>query len=285
VAHSRLGTVLVRAGVLSEEESLASARFIVVDPDAPLAHRLGLTAAQMAEALASELGLPLVHPSLIQPKRDVIEALPEELARRTRVLPVLLVRRAEKVTLWVAMEDPTDHGALEECSVAAGAVTRPMVTSGEELRGSYHRWYGGPAPKPAPPPPAPPRRAKSVLELDITELEEAEETNPNKIPTERPKRNPYVVVVQATPALVTACRGAFSDDSVEIKEADLLDASRVVREVGPFAIVVPDDVYLFDPTAFCTLALSARALLVTTRDDDATHLEPILKTGHRTVFG
>jgi hypothetical protein len=383
VPHEAIGEILSRAGVLSTQDpasSLAPASL----QSGPLSLRHGLLPVRMAEVLASELGMPLVRPSLLQPAPTLVSLLPEETARRLHVLPVYMTEGRGRAALWLAMEDPTDQSAIDECAATARVRIRPMVAPGDELRASYHRWYGGPAPmpaKPPPPPQAPPR--ESVVELDDAELEDAERSSlppassssdtgsaaaaqaaptaaaappnaaaappdaaesppaaaappapaaappataanpptaaeappapapgtggapslmpPSAVPaTQRdaPAESaplsvaslsaghgtPAILVVQAPAAFVSACREAFPGDPVEIRLVDLREASRVARDVHPFAIVVPDEVYQFDPEGFSTLALGARALLVTALDEHATHLRPLLWTARRRLF-
>ena len=215
--------------------------------------------------------------------------LPEEVARRLRVLPVLVSGGS---TLWLAMEDPTDEAALAECAQLARLRTRGMAASGDEIRASFHRWYGGAPPRPSqspkPPPvkPAGPRaRQISVLELDVAEIVQASIPPPGHTPVEPAPAVAAVLVVQGSPELVAVCRDALDGRSVALREADLADAARIARELAPFAIVLPEDVFAFDPSAFEALALSTRALLVTARDADAPHLRPVLTTAHRRLFG
>ena len=89
-----------------------------------------------------------------------------------------------------------------------------------------------------------------------------------------------VLVVQAPDALVNACARPFDGENVIVRQATLLDLEGSVRALSPFAIVVPEDVYEFDPDAFLMMAVTARALLVTA-SASSTHLEPTLKTAYR----
>ena len=214
-----------------------------------------------------------MHPSLVQPTPELIDAIPEPIARRFELLPVLLSDGPRGRTLWIVTADPSRADALEACARASGLPVRAMSAPLEEIRSSFHRWYGGAPPKPATPPP---RRPISILELEAVSVE--------TVPPSPPKRAATVLVVQASSAFARACREAFAAESVEVREIDLLEAGNAARDLTPFAIVVPDDVYHFDPTAFSTLATGARALLITAESADASHLAPLLKTAFRSFF-
>ena len=222
---------------------------------------------------ATARAIPLIHPTLVHPTAALAATIPEEMARRLRVLPVLV---SGGTTLWLAMEDPGDEAALAECSAASKMRARAMAATGSELRASFHRWYGGSPPRPSLPPKPPTRRRVSVLELDVA---------PPSIPAPVLAPPAVVLVVQGLPALAESCLLAFVRENVVVQEADLVTAARVAREVSPFAIVLPDEVFSFDPFAFEALALSTRALLITVRDAEASHLRPLLATAHRRLYG
>lgn len=232
--------------------------------------------------------IPLIHPTLVHPTPALATMIPEEVARRLRVLPVLVSGGS---TLWLAMEDPSDEAALAECARVTRMNARAMAASGDEIRASFHRWYGGAPPRPSqspkPPPVAPPPRARqiSVLELDVTEVVQASIPPPPMAAPDPPPPPAAVLVVQGFAGLADACREAFEGRDVSFHEADLVEAAEVARALAPFAIVLPEDVFAFDPFAFESLAVSTRALLVTASGAGAPHLRPVLTTAHKRLFG
>lgn len=237
MSRRELATVLVRAGLLAPDARDATLGPLGTSEDdgAPLSLRVGLTPERMAEALADQLGIPYARPSLLSPIPALAEVIPQEVARRLRVLPVLLSGEGPSAALYLAMEDPTDGTALAECRHLAGRPVRPMVAAGHELRGSYHRWYGGPPPKPlippaslAPPAQKGPKRAISVLELDAADLEDSQDeipvavpAVPDDVPTDRQTLSDiptdpgfHVDLHDATPPLPAATEAALVPPSV-----------------------------------------------------------------------
>ena len=136
----RLGDLLVDAGVLTRaevEESLALG--------AP-GERLGATLlrlgrvdeAQIAEAVASQLGLPRVDLDEERVQPDAIERLPARIALRHGVLPLRLLGD----TLVLATADPSDVVALDDVRLAAGVRhVQTVVATATALDAARRRAY------------------------------------------------------------------------------------------------------------------------------------------------
>ncbi|WP_233153568.1 ATPase, T2SS/T4P/T4SS family [Kineosporia sp. R_H_3] len=115
--RKRLGDVLVQHGLLSPEQ-LDLALEVQRSSQGPR-RRLGQVVADLglaserdvAECLASLLGLDLIDLSKIIPAPDVVRLLPRQIAERTGVVPV---DRTASGGLLVAASDPTNVLALDD---------------------------------------------------------------------------------------------------------------------------------------------------------------------------
>ena len=107
----RLGQILVARGVLDERSLL--------------------------EALEFQLGIPHVDLSRFTITPECLAILPETLARRYGVVP--LVRRGD--TLMVAMSDPLNIYVLDALRSATGLEIEPALASAREIAGALERLY------------------------------------------------------------------------------------------------------------------------------------------------
>ena len=108
---------LTRAEELAEEQQLP---LVVV-----LTRELGVDEVALVVALRRELRVLAIDPRAIRPDTEALRELPRDACKRLRVVP-LQVRGGEPggddKELWLAMADPTDHGAIAEVERLTGAV-------------------------------------------------------------------------------------------------------------------------------------------------------------------
>jgi type IV pilus assembly protein PilB len=116
-ARKRLGDVLVSTGLLTPEqlETALSAQSSTTGPRRRLGQvvvDLGLASERdVAECLASLLGLELIDLSKIVPAPDVVKLLPRQVAERVRVL---VLDRTPSGGVVIAAADPTNVLALDD---------------------------------------------------------------------------------------------------------------------------------------------------------------------------
>jgi len=96
-----------------------------------------VTGADVAEALARQLGLPLAA-SPLTPEPDALALIPESLARRLGVIPLA----ADARTLTVAMSDPLDLSAAEDVRFRTGRRVEVAVASPAAVEDALARGYG-----------------------------------------------------------------------------------------------------------------------------------------------
>lgn len=199
----RLGEILIEAGVLSEQQ-LSRALAIQKEDGRRLGAILlayGIVAEpQLVQALSRQLSVPWVSLWHVDVPEDLLDLVPLELAREYCAVPVYVRSdREQGVSLYVAMDDPTNEDAIARISAAAGMSVRAMVAGPSDIASAIRDFYGPfdpnagrpeattlqmrvPTPEPPPPPrptekrpPAPPPAVHEELPalLEVVTLEEA----------------------------------------------------------------------------------------------------------------
>lgn len=137
--RKRLGDLLVEAGLVTEEQLEETLKN--KSPDEKLGDALvrqGLvTELQLIEALELQLGVPHISIFQYQIDQEVIKLVPEQLAKRHKVMPI----RKEENKLFVAMADPMDYFAIEELRMATGCQIVPGITTKDEINRAIARYY------------------------------------------------------------------------------------------------------------------------------------------------
>ena len=223
---------------------------------------------QLAQILSHQLSCPWISLPRIAIAADVLALISPEIAFEHRVIPVH-VRTVGKIdpkkTLYVAIADPTDQDALDECERASGITVKPMVAIESELRAALREHYIVPANhvQTAPPPPL-------VEEVDIDDAD-VEVVVPAEL------RRATILTLNAPEAFLSKVRGAIEEAAAEVVDGNLMRAADLVVQHKPCAIVVTDDVYAFDRTGLNRLALDNDTVLVVWSEDaDSKQLAPLL---------
>lgn len=269
-----------------------------------LIHRKLVTDTQVTQMLSYQLALPWVSLAKITPDPLLIGLIPKPIAERHRIVPVYLRRVKKQSTLYVATDDPTDEEALRECAKASRMDVRAMVAASHDVRNALDVWYGGgsrpwptassagsagamrvaasvapPAPDRksaiAKPPAIPPSRVPKVeeLELDDDDVMPHVSTPPGEI------TRPIVLVIGGRSSFARKCVQAAAALEADVDRVELAKSVVRARELKPFAIVVPEDVYSFDRYGMTKLSIEVDALLVIWSDEiEPEYLEPLLDT-------
>ena len=153
----RIGELLVEGGILSQSQ-LEQALFAQRKDGRKLGQlliELGLvTEVQLTQTLSRQLSVPWVSLYHVDFSRSLLNLVPRDTAERYCLVPIF-VRRVRKQgdTLYVAMDDPTNEGAIEDVTRAAQLPVKPMIACASDIRAAIRVYYGGE--EPAPPPSAP----------------------------------------------------------------------------------------------------------------------------------
>ncbi len=136
----RLGEILRRRGLVTEA-AVAHALATQIDTGEPLGEILvreaGVSEEAIAEAVADQRGIPYVRLTSHVIDRAVLNLVPEEMARRLKVLPLFHFEDA----LTVAMAEPANVQALEQIRKATGLTILPAACSKGGLLDAIARFY------------------------------------------------------------------------------------------------------------------------------------------------
>ncbi|HEY3819133.1 MAG TPA: hypothetical protein VGL81_18320 [Polyangiaceae bacterium] len=184
----RIGELLVDGGILSQSQ-LEQALFAQRKDGRKLGQllvELGLVnEVQVTQTLSRQLSVPWVSLYHVDFSRSLLNLVPRETAEKYCLIPIFVRRvRKQGETLYVAMDDPTNEGAIQEVSRAAALPVKPMIACPSDIRAAIRVYYPGEGPAavlavaPAPPPshpgaaappsgavPPPPPPAPSVPKL------------------------------------------------------------------------------------------------------------------------
>ena len=148
-AHTRLGEVLVNAGLL-DREMLAAARTTQAQHKLRLIEVLisyhHIPEVQITQTISNQLSVAWVSLDHVQFTPELLRWVPEGLPVRHGLLPVHFRRDEQsREILYVAMADPTDVQAMRDVSAYANTNVRPMIATPSELRRAIRTHYGEPS--------------------------------------------------------------------------------------------------------------------------------------------
>ena len=141
-----LGELLVESKVITPEqlgEVLSAPREPGKKLGQILLERGWITEAQLTQTLSLQLSVPWVSLYHIDFSRQLLNRLPREVAARYCLIPIFVRHvKGQGETLYVAMDDPTNEGALNEVARLAGLPARPMIASATDIRSAIRVYYG-----------------------------------------------------------------------------------------------------------------------------------------------
>jgi type IV pilus assembly protein PilB len=143
----RIGELLVEAGVLSQQQ-LEQALFAQRKDGRKLGQlliELGLVGeVQLTQTLSRQLSVPWVSLYHVDFSRSLLNLVPRAVAERYSLVPIFVRRlRTQGETLYVAMDDPTNEGALEEVTRASSLPVKPMIACPSDIRAAIRVYYLG----------------------------------------------------------------------------------------------------------------------------------------------
>jgi type IV pilus assembly protein PilB len=137
---SRLGELLVRRSVITAEQ-LAAAESYLHRHGGQLATtlvRLGFVSDDdLTTYLHKEYRLPVIDPLSVEPLPEVLALIPHLLSKKHDVLPISLTGS----TLTLAMADPSNLGALNECKFLTGCDIRIVLAPPRGIQKAIERHY------------------------------------------------------------------------------------------------------------------------------------------------
>src|SRR5262245_908391 len=137
---SRLGELLVRRSVITLEQLTAANAYHKRNGGqlAATLVKLGfVTDDDLTTHLHKEYRLPVIDPLSVEPLPEVLSLVPHPLARKHEVLPISLTGS----TLTLAMADPSNLGALNECKFLTGCDIRIVLAPARGIQKAIERHY------------------------------------------------------------------------------------------------------------------------------------------------
>ena len=139
----KLGDILIEWGLLRqeqidrvlEEQSREYKRFGEIVRDLRL-----VSETDLVRALAEQLGVKVFDLNKYDPEEGVTSKVPEDVARRTRSVPVAVVEDGE--VLQVAVMDPMDVAKLDDLKRLAGLEIEPLIGTQGDIDRAIERLYG-----------------------------------------------------------------------------------------------------------------------------------------------
>nr|HPN89123.1 ATPase, T2SS/T4P/T4SS family [Candidatus Omnitrophota bacterium] len=139
-SRKTIGDLLLEKGIISypqleqikfEERQTGESLFKVVP-------RLGfMTQKEMVEFIAQHTDIPQVELANMMIDPEIIKLVPEELARKYQIIPVLRIGNA----LSCAMADVFNIYAIDELSAKTGLTIDPMIATEDEIKKAIDEFY------------------------------------------------------------------------------------------------------------------------------------------------
>ncbi len=136
----RLGDCLVKANVISQEQ-LEKALHIQEKRGGFLGQILldmgWISDKELCKAISEALRVNCVNIDSVLISEEVVKLIPESLAATCRILPLFVHGN----TLYLAMENPRDTGAIQLVEFSTGMKVRPLVVPQCQLREMLQKYY------------------------------------------------------------------------------------------------------------------------------------------------
>lgn len=138
-SRERLGDVLIKAGVITEEqllEALAEQARSGGKLGETLVRHLFLTEDQLAVALAEQKGLAHVNLASYPVDRTAVALVPERVARRRQIIAI----GYEGDELLLAMADPLDIESIDDVEMRTGVRVKPVVVAASQIAHAIEKY-------------------------------------------------------------------------------------------------------------------------------------------------
>ncbi len=139
-SREKLDEILVRTGLITPElmkNVLQTAQRENKTVEQVLIEDKLLTPPDLARAVSVQLRVPLIALDKHKIHPEIIKLIPEELARKSNVLPLDIIGSS----LAVVMEDVMDVGAIDDIAAVSKMRIEPMMAVPEEIREAIDRNY------------------------------------------------------------------------------------------------------------------------------------------------
>lgn len=139
--RKKLGEILVDSGLITED-ILNKALILQKQSGEKLGEFLVnggfVTEDQIVEAIKNQLGIQSINLDNIIIKPEIIDIMPEAMARKHEVLPVDIINGQ----LLVAMSDPLNYFAIEDIKMGTGYITKTSIALRRSILSNIEKYYG-----------------------------------------------------------------------------------------------------------------------------------------------
>lgn len=139
-ANQRFGEFLLKSRIISEPQLADALRVQAVTKEALTKILVGLGFAStsvLLPKLAKQLAIPLIDLSEYKVNSNAVAVVPEEVARRYRVLPIDF----EEGKLVLAMTSPDDVLAIDDVQMVTGYEVRSVISDKEDIEAGINQYY------------------------------------------------------------------------------------------------------------------------------------------------
>ena len=137
----RLKQALVNEGVITTEQ-LAVAETTAQSENESLARILVqlnfVTEEQVVSFIGEKMHVPYVNINNYSVDREVLDLIPEKIARRYNIIPLFKIENV----LTVVMSDPLDIISIDDISAVAGCKVEAAIASYDSIDAAIDQWYG-----------------------------------------------------------------------------------------------------------------------------------------------
>ena len=137
----KLGEILVDSGVITDEV-LKKALVLQREQGKKLGEVLvteGFTTnEQIVDAVKRQLGIELINLDNLNIRMDIIDILPEAVARKYEVIPIDIINGQ----LLVVMSDPLNYFAIEDIKTTTGYAVKTSIALRDNLLQNIEKYYG-----------------------------------------------------------------------------------------------------------------------------------------------
>ncbi|MBC8062737.1 MAG: Flp pilus assembly complex ATPase component TadA [Clostridiaceae bacterium] len=137
----RLGELLVDSGVITDEvleKALKMQKELGKKLGEVLVSEGFTTNDLIVDAVKSQLGIQSINLSTLNIRPEIIDTIPEIIARKYEVLPVDIVNGQ----LLVVMADPLNYYAIEEIKMSSGYVVKTAIALRDTMLSNIEKYYG-----------------------------------------------------------------------------------------------------------------------------------------------
>jgi len=139
----RLGEALLEAGLITQaqlDEALAEQKRNRRRSLGSILVEMGVVdEATITRLLARKLGIPFINLTRFNIDPNAIKLVPESVANKYNLMPLGVLDQR----IFIAMENPLLHEALNEVRFHAKKTAEPVMASGDEIRKIIKTFYGG----------------------------------------------------------------------------------------------------------------------------------------------